>query len=58
MRFAWLADLFAPPTTAKERPLQIARFGIGVCPGCRQLRGVANSSCGYCGNTALVTEDA
>jgi hypothetical protein len=57
MRFAWFADLFAAPSTAKE-PLQIGKFAIGICPGCRQLRGVRSLHCEYCGNTALVTEDA
>ena len=57
MRPAWLADMFAAPSTAKE-PLQIGRFTIGVCPGCRQLRGVRSLHCDYCGNTALVTEDS
>jgi hypothetical protein len=54
---AWLADLFAARATAKQ-PLQIGRFAIGVCPGCRQLRGVRSPHCEYCGNSAPVAEDA
>ena len=54
---AWFADLFAAPATAKA-PLQIGKFAIGVCPACRQLRGVQSLTCDYCANTEVVTEDA
>jgi LSD1 subclass zinc finger protein len=56
-RPVWITDLFAAPAAAKA-PLQIGRFAIGVCPGCRQLRGVRSLRCDYCNNTALVTEDS
>ena len=58
MRFEWLQDLFAVPDAAQALPRQIAKFAIGVCPGCRQLRTVASLRCTYCGSAALVTEDA
>ena len=50
----WLKPLFAAPETPGRQPLQVSRFGLGVCPGCRGLR----LRCEGCGSTALVTEDA
>jgi len=58
----WLAvvrSLFAPPpgTTIRTVP-DIARFGIGFCPGCKRLRGAASLRCDYCGSTCPVVPDA
>jgi len=62
MSLNWLAHclngLFAAPVGLKTRPLQVSRFGIGFCPGCKRLRGAASLSCADCGSTAPVTEDA
>jgi len=58
MRFKWLDDLFAAPDKPKVPPMQINRFGIGFCPGCKRLRGVVSLRCADCGSTAPVTEDA
>ena len=38
--------------------LNIAKFALGVCPGCRGLRGVASLRCSHCGSAKPVTEDA
>jgi hypothetical protein len=54
----WLRQLFALPAGAKDRPLQISKFGLGVCPGCRGLRSAASLRCSICDSTAAVTEDA
>lgn len=54
----WLKPLFAVPETPRRQPLQVSRFGLGVCPGCRGLRGVASLACEACGSAAPVTEDA
>ncbi|MFO1084918.1 MAG: hypothetical protein U1E21_10160 [Reyranellaceae bacterium] len=54
----WLKPLFAAPEAPVRQPLKIAQFGLGVCPGCRGLRGVASPRCEACGNAAPVTEDA
>jgi hypothetical protein len=35
----------------------IARFGIGFCPGCKRLRGAASLRCDYCGSTRPVAPD-
>src|SRR5476651_1672000 len=37
----WLTALFAAPEGLKNRPLQVSRFGIGFCPGCKRLRGAS-----------------
>jgi hypothetical protein len=50
----WLDDLLTPPA----RPLGIAAFTIGVCPGCRRLRHVGSARCESCGSTRPVAEDA
>jgi hypothetical protein len=58
MRFKWLNDLFAEPTTPNDRPLRdLSRFDIGVCPGCRGLRTVASPRCDNCGSTRPVAAD-
>jgi len=60
MLLDWLRQLrkgpMAPPTPRVR--LEVARFGIGFCPGCRRLRGVTSPSCQHCGSRAAVTEDA
>ena len=62
MRFGWLSALghslsiLTRPTQSARR--QIADFGIGFCPGCRRLRGVASLQCRDCSSQAPVTEDA
>jgi len=56
----WLRS-FAGRTTAplaSRTRLDVGKFGIGFCPGCRRLRGVTSPSCRYCGSRAAVTEDA
>jgi hypothetical protein len=62
MAFKWLDALrpmFSDAASGNDRPLrQIMKFGIGVCPGCRRLRGVASPRCQACGSAAAVTEDA
>jgi hypothetical protein len=58
----WLAvvrSLFAPPPGATTRAVRnIARFGIGFCPGCKRLRGAASPRCDYCGSARPVVPDA
>ena len=58
----WLAvvrSLFAAPAGATRRVAHdIARFGIGFCPGCKRLRGAASLRCDYCGSTRQVVPDA
>jgi hypothetical protein len=58
----WLAvvrSLFAAPPGAATRAVHnVARFGIGFCPGCKRLRGAASLRCGYCGSTRPVVADA
>jgi hypothetical protein len=50
----WLDDLLTPP----PRPLGIAAYTIGVCPGCRRLRNVSSPKCETCGSTRSVPEDS
>jgi hypothetical protein len=54
--FRWL--FAAPDETREQMPRDVARFGIGFCPGCKRLRGAASLRCEYCGNAAAVTPDA
>ena len=62
MRFRWfnaLQSLFAAPAATQERAqLNLTKFALGVCPGCRGLRGVASLRCSHCGSTKPVIEDA
>jgi len=62
MSLSWFAQyltgLFAAPEGLKNRPLQVSRFGIGFCPGCKRLRGASSLCCADCGSSAPVTEDA
>jgi len=62
MRFKWLNALqrlfAAPPATQERARLSISKFTLGVCPGCRGLRGVASLRCSHCGSAKPVTEDA
>jgi len=62
MRFKWLdalEQLFAaPPGMPRRARLSITKFALGVCPGCRGLRGVASLRCSHCGSVKPVTEDA
>jgi hypothetical protein len=54
-----LERLFANPPARPERArLSITKFALGVCPGCRGLRGVASLRCSHCGSVEPVTEDA
>ncbi len=53
-----LRDLFAAPVTESAPPLQLSRFDLGVCPGCRGLRAMASLACSHCGSEARVTADA
>ena len=57
----WIAlirALFAAPQGATRRALHdIARFGIGFCPGCKRLRGAPSLRCDYCGSTRPVVPD-
>jgi hypothetical protein len=58
----WLAvvrSLFAAREGATRRAvLDIARFGIGFCPGCKRLRGAPSPRCDYCGSMRPVVPDA
>ena len=62
MVFKWLKELrraLAATDPPKNRPsLDIARFSIGFCPGCKRLRGAASPRCLSCGSLAMVTADA
>jgi len=51
-------SLFAPPEGAVRVARDIARFGIGFCPGCKRLRGAPSPRCEYCGSTRPVVPDA
>jgi hypothetical protein len=54
-----LERLFAaPPATQQRARLNIAKFALGVCAGCRGLRGVASLRCSHCGSAKPVTEDS
>ena len=54
-----LEQLFAAPSEPAGRTrLSITKFSLGVCPGCRGLRGVASLRCSHCGSAKPVTEDA
>ena len=56
---SFLRSLFAPPAGAAARAVRdVARFGIGFCPGCKRLRGAASLACDYCGSTRPVEPDA
>ena len=56
---AVVRSLFAAPEGAVVRKARdIARFGIGFCPGCKRLRGAASLRCDYCGSTGPVVPDA
>jgi hypothetical protein len=56
---AFLRSLFAPPEGGATRVARdIARFGIGFCPGCKRLRGAPSPRCDYCGSTRPVVPDA
>jgi len=57
MLLTWFSSLFEPSHSAPDR-VQISRFGIGFCPGCKRLRSAASLHCNDCGSTAPVTEDA
>jgi hypothetical protein len=54
-----LQHLFAgPPATPERARLSLTKFTLGVCPGCRGLRGVASLRCSHCGSVKPVAEDA
>jgi len=53
-----LADRPPGPPQVRRTRLDVTKFGIGFCPGCKRLRGVASASCQHCGSLAAVTEDA
>ncbi len=56
---SFLRSLFATPPGATLRVTRdVARFGIGFCPGCKRLRGAASLRCDYCGSTCAVVPDA
>ena len=56
---SFIRSLFAVPDGATARvPCDVARFGIGFCPGCKRLRGAASLACDYCGSTHPVEPDA
>jgi hypothetical protein len=62
MKSTWralLRSLFTVPDGATVRAARdIARFGIGFCPGCKRLRGAPSLRCDYCGSTRPVVPDA
>jgi hypothetical protein len=56
---AVVRSLFAAPEGESVRKVRdVARFGIGFCPGCKWLRGAASLRCDYCGSTRPVVPDA
>lgn len=56
---AALTALFAAPVAPAERRLpSLARFDLGVCPGCKGLRLVSSPRCEHCGSAVPVTADA
>jgi hypothetical protein len=56
---SFLRSLFAVPDGATVRAVRdVARFGIGFCPGCKRLRGAASRRCDYCGSVRPVEPDA
>ena len=57
MLLGWLKALSDKEMAPRAR-LDVTKFGIGFCPGCKRLRGVASASCQHCGSLAAVTEDA
>jgi len=57
----WWNDMLsylAAPAVPHGRARSLARFDMGVCPGCRGLRAVASPTCQTCGSMAAVTADA
>ncbi len=54
-----LGDLFAALPVRKGGTLpDLARFDLGVCPGCKGLRLATSPRCTHCGSAAAVTADA
>ena len=51
----WLRRPAAAPTPRVR--LDVTKYGIGFCPGCKRLRGVASARCLYCGSVVAVTAD-
>jgi hypothetical protein len=64
MTSRWIAALralFAAPDThrtTRRTRRDVARFGIGFCPGCKRLRSAASLRCDYCGSLRPVAADA
>ena len=57
----WLSDLvgyLAAPAAPSGKARDLARFDMGVCPGCRGLRAVTSPICQSCGCVDGVTADA
>lgn len=48
----------AAPAEPHGRARDLARFDMGVCPGCRGLRAVSSPTCHSCGSLVAVTADA
>jgi hypothetical protein len=60
-RVNWLSDIvryLATSDTPSGRARDLARYDMGVCPGCRGLRAVASDACRTCGSVVAVTADA
>ena len=55
---AWIANLLAVESAPVRRPRDLSKFDLGVCPGCRGLRAVANPRCVHCDSAATVVADA
>jgi hypothetical protein len=59
MRLAVLLDWLIETAPTKVPRVNVAKYGIGFCPGCHRLRSVASVGCIYCGDIRAVrTEDA
>jgi hypothetical protein len=61
MLLQWIRTLANRPAgqwQARRARLDVTKFGIGFCPGCKRLRGVASAACLHCGSLAAVTEEA
>ena len=59
IRVGMLLDWLMEPGPATTPRVDVAKFGIGFCPGCQRLRSAASASCLYCGDIRAVrAEDA
>jgi hypothetical protein len=57
MKAARLVDWLMEPAAASLPRVNVAKFAIGFCPGCRRLRSVASPHCVYCCSRAPVKDE-